>query len=36
MAKAQRITAFTMPLEDRPGALLNVMKTLKDKKVNLA
>lgn len=36
MAKAQRITAFTMSLEDRPGALLDLMKLFKEKKVNLA
>ena len=35
MAKAQRITAFTMSLEDRPGSLLEVMTMLKEKNVNL-
>ena len=36
MAKAQRITAFTMSLEDKPGALLSIMKRFKEQKVNLA
>lgn len=36
MAKVQRITAFTMSLEDKPGALLDLMKKFKERKVNLA
>ncbi|MBI4418811.1 MAG: hypothetical protein HY563_08535 [Ignavibacteriales bacterium] len=36
MAKAQRITAFSMSLQDRPGALFELMRTFKEKKVNLA
>lgn len=36
MPKAQRVTAFTTSLEDRPGSLLELMKMFKEKKVNLA
>ncbi len=35
MAKAQRMTAFTVSLEDRPGSLFELMKMLKEMKVNL-